>query len=128
MRGLEMNTTRIRMAGLLSALLLLAACRPGGGDAEVGSFPEFRGDAAAVSLAVADWVARGPEAVSELRAGLESDSVQVRAGCRRALGLITGQWGGGAGLVWKRSVAEAVDDTKPLMVLHLFGNFDEEFC
>lgn len=47
----------------------------------------------------------------------------------RKLAKTTGQWGGDLnGLIWKRSVADAVNETKPLMVLHLFGKLDEEFC
>lgn len=91
-------------------------------------FAEFRGRPADVEAAVAAWASRGEEALPELREGLASDSVSVQTGCRRAMALITGQWGGAGGLVWKRSVEEAKGGDRPLMVLHLFGQFDEEFC
>ena len=91
-------------------------------------FAEFRGRPDQVEAAVAAWAARGETALPELREGLASDSVSVQTGCRRAMALITGQWGGRGGLVWKRSLAEARGGEKPLMVLHLFGQFDEEFC
>jgi hypothetical protein len=46
-----------------------------------------------------------------------------------AMARITGQWGGAMeGVRWRRSVESAANDTKPLMVLHLFGRLDEEFC
>lgn len=46
-----------------------------------------------------------------------------------SLAKVTGQWGGGlSGLIWKRSVEDAVNAQKPLVVLHLFGRLDEEFC
>ncbi|NRA97719.1 MAG: hypothetical protein HRU14_16100 [Planctomycetes bacterium] len=47
----------------------------------------------------------------------------------RKIAQTTGQWGGDLnGLIWKRSVKAAVNETKPIMVLHLFGKLDEEFC
>ena len=79
--------------------------------------------------AIADYVERGEEAILELVSLSESQDLLVRARAKDALGHITGQWGSrGDGLVWKRSVAEAINPDKPLLVLHLFGNFDEEFC
>lgn len=42
---------------------------------------------------------------------------------------ITGQWGGSLdGLRWRRSVADATGQGKPILVLHLFGELDKEFC
>ena len=91
-------------------------------------FAEFRGSPDQIESAVSAGAAKGEAALPELKVGLASDSVSVQTGCRRAMALITGQWGGKGGLVWRRSVKEAQGGDKPLMVLHLFGQFDEEFC
>ena len=51
---------------------------------------------------------------------------------KTAIGRITGQWGSDGRVAWKRSVAEAVASAtgkdRPLLVLHLFGSFDQELC
>jgi hypothetical protein len=86
------------------------------------------GDDATAREAQDQLAAMGEAAIPALEALLKDPSPEVRARARDALGRITGQWGGGAGIIWKRSVAEAVGGDKPLMVLHLFGRFDEEFC
>ncbi len=107
------------------ALVALAAC----GDAQSEQpFAEFRGDPEVARAAVQAWAAKGADAIPDLQAGLESDSVKVQVHSRRALSKITGQWGGDGRLLWRRSVEEAKGGDKPLMVLHLFGKFDEEFC
>jgi hypothetical protein len=42
---------------------------------------------------------------------------------------VTGQWGGSLdGLRWRRSVADATGQGRPILVLHLFGELDKEFC
>ncbi|MEZ6195636.1 MAG: hypothetical protein R3F20_07890 [Planctomycetota bacterium] len=108
--------------------LALAGCGNEASAPEVDVFAEFRGDEELARTAVQAWAARGEAAIPTLREGLRSDSIKVQHGCRRALALITGQWGWDDGLVWRRSVAEASGGDRPLMVLHLFGAFDEEFC
>ncbi len=75
----------------------------------------------------------GTDAIPLLRDAMASEDP---ATSRRALDLmarITGQWGSdGTGIVWKRSMAEAVEAAretgKPIMMLHIFGKLDEEFC
>jgi hypothetical protein len=121
-----MNCNHLGLGLLLLSLAGLGACAPTA--AEPAAFAEFRGRPSEIEAAVSAWAAKGEAALPELKAGLESDSVSVQTGCRRAMALITGQWGGKGGLVWKRSVKEAQGGDKPLMVLHLFGQFDEEFC
>jgi len=74
------------------------------------------------------FVERGEEALPELRALANHEDSLVRTRAKTALGRITGQWGWDGGLLWKRSVEEAVGQGKPILVLHLFGKFDEEFC
>ena len=109
--------------------LLLTACAP--------SHP-FAG--AAGLNRIDTYVERGTAAVPELRSMLDHEDGEVRHRARTALGRITGQWGAtGDGIDWKRSFEEAAataastpGDTgardTPVMLLHLFGNFDEEFC
>ncbi len=107
------------------ALVAIAAC----GQAQTDEpFAEFRGDPEVARTAVREWAAKGTDAVPELRKGLASDSMKVQHHSRQALSKICGQWGGDGRLMWKRSVEEAKGGDKPLMVLHLFGEFDEEFC
>jgi len=75
----------------------------------------------------------GSDAIPLLREAMASEDP---ATSRRALELmarITGQWGSdGAGILWKRSMADAIGAAratgKPIMMLHVFGNLDEEFC
>lgn len=85
-------------------------------------------DEATADEAIRALVAEGEDAIPLLREALSHPDPLVRARAKEALGKITGQWGGGKGLVWKRSLKEAAGGEKPLMVLHLFGRFDEEFC
>lgn len=105
---------------LLLATLALSGCR-------THPFADRRDDVA--REAIAEYVAAGEESIPELVALAESDHLLVRSRARIAMGKITGQWGShGDGIQWKRSVADAVGGDRPLLVLHLFGNFDEEFC
>src|SRR5437773_2131040 len=84
------------------------------------------------SLALATALAVGTCRADAKRADAERADAK-RADIERAQ--ITGQWGGPLdGLRWRRSVESAVAEQvaaakpKPLLVLHLFGKFDEEFC
>ena len=80
-------------------------------------------------VAVQQWVERGELATAEIRPLVNDADPIVRRYARMAMGRITGQWGSdGTGILWKRSVDEAVGQGKPILVLHLFGKFDEEFC
>ena len=107
---------------------LLAACSNTQQAEPLEPFAEFRGEPEVARAAVSKWVGRGEAAIPELKAGLREDSAKVQRYCTEALAKITGQWGWKDGLVWHRSVEEAKALGKPMMVLHLFGNFDEEFC
>ena len=95
-------------------------------------FPEFRGQPETVREAVSGWVGRGDSAIPELKKGIDDPDARVRRACREALAKITGQWGWDDGLNWRHSLAEAQKDAeasgKPIMLLQLFGRFDEEFC
>jgi len=114
--------------GACLLLATLAACSsPRTAEASM-PFAEFRGAPEVARMAVSDWVQKGPDAIPELQAGMQTDSAKVKRYCMEALAKITGQWGWDDNLMWQRDVAEAGKLGKPLMVLHLFGNFDEEFC
>ncbi len=78
--------------------------------------------------AVREYVARGEAAIPELRQALEDDGELARARAGSALGSITGQWCSDGSLVWRRSLEEALWQDRPILVLQLFGRFDEEFC
>lgn len=108
--------------GVALAFLALGGC------ARPSPVDRLRGDEETAKEAIQQYVARGEAAVPELRAALDDADPLVRRRVKTALGRITGQWGGGCGLVWKRSVEEAVGQGKPILVLQLFGKFDEEFC
>lgn len=111
-----------------ATVALLAACSNTQQSDPADPFAEFRGDAGVARTAVSKWVERGEAAIPELQAGLREDSAKVQRYCTEALAKITGQWGWNDGLLWQRSVEDAKALGKPMMVLHLFGNFDEEFC
>jgi hypothetical protein len=71
----------------------------------------------------------------ELGSARAEDPVVARRHAAQERARETGQWGCPAhGLTWGRSVEAAVAENgaaakpKPLLVLHLFGKFDEEFC
>jgi hypothetical protein len=88
----------------------------------------LRADDATAKVAGVQLVAMGEAVIPELRALVNDADPRVQARARDVLGQITGQWGGGEGIIWKRSVEDALHGTKPLLVLHLFGEFDEEHC
>ncbi|MFT6794855.1 MAG: hypothetical protein ACJAR1_002871 [Rubritalea sp.] len=63
-------------------------------------------------------------------AGDPDPRLKVRA--RTALGRITGQWASQTDVIWKLSMEDALKESaktgKPILMLHLFGNLNEEFC
>ena len=86
-------------------------------------------DAGTAREAVKLWAAQGERALPKLRdIAFKGKNAAARSRAKEAIGQITGQWGSQTDLVWKRSVAEAVNPDKPLIVLQLFGSLDEEFC
>ncbi len=107
-----------------AALLLVLACacsRP-------SAIDRLGADEATAREAIAEFANRGEAALPELRAAAAHEDPLVRRRAKTAIGRITGQWGSDRGLVWKRSLDEATGRGKPVMVLQLFGKFDEEFC
>ncbi|GHC67255.1 hypothetical protein [Roseibacillus persicicus] len=90
--------------------------------------PLASADSAIARQAIASAIKKGPAVLPELRTYGKSDDPRLRVRANEAIGGITGQYGSEVDLIWKRSVKEAINPTKPLLVLHLFGNFDEEFC
>jgi hypothetical protein len=88
----------------------------------------LRADDSTAKIASVQLVAMGESVIPELRMLTQDADPRVQSRARDVLGQITGQWGGGEGIVWRRSVEDAINSSKPLMVLHLFGEFDEEHC
>jgi hypothetical protein len=86
------------------------------------------GDEATAREAIAEFANRGAAALPELQTAATHEDPLVRRRAKTAIGRITGQWGSGSGLSWKRSLEEATGQGKPILVLQLFGKFDEEFC
>ena len=78
--------------------------------------------------AIQAYVEKGPAALPELRTLSQSDDPRLRSRAKEALGGITGHWGSQVDLTWKRSMKEAIGKEKPILLLHLFGNLNEEFC
>ena len=78
--------------------------------------------------AVQSYVEKGAAVLPELRKLAMSDDPRLRSRAKNAIGGITGHWGSQVDLIWKRSMKEATGKGKPIMLLHLFGNLDEEFC
>lgn len=78
--------------------------------------------------AVAACVEKGVSVLPQLREWSGSDDPRLRLRARMALGRITGQWGAQTDLIWGRSFEKAKGQGKPILLLHLFGKLDEEFC
>ena len=78
--------------------------------------------------AVQNYVARGRDALPELRKLSQSPDPRIAVRAKEALGGITGHWGSQVDLIWKRSLEEATGKGKPILLLQLFGNLNEEFC
>ena len=112
----------------LGLLLVLAACgAPTPLDDLRSDDPERAATAAET------FIARGEAAIPELREALKGSDGKYRKRVRGVLSKLTGQWGSdGEGILWKTSFGEAVAEAKrsdrPILVLNLFGRFDQEFC
>ena len=107
------------------ALTCLTALLP------ANEIPLASADDAIASQARSIFLEKGAESLPELRKHSRSDNPRLRARANDLLGKITGQYGSAVDLIWNRSLAEAVKASqgeKPILFLHLFGKFDEEFC
>jgi len=78
--------------------------------------------------AIQSWIVKGPDALPELRSLAKSDDPRLATRAKEVIGGITGHWGSQVDLIWHRSLAEATGKKKPIILLQLFGNLDEEFC
>ena len=86
-------------------------------------------DAAVAREAIRALVAGGAKVLPEMRRmAASADSPVVRKRAKDVIGKITGNWGSQVDLIWKRSMQDATNQGKPIMLLHLFGKLDEEFC
>ncbi len=112
----------------LPLLLILASCgSPTPLDGLRSDDPE-RAAAAAEA-----YLARGEAAIPELREALKDPDARTRKRVRGVLSKLSGQWGSdGDGILWKTSfdaaMAEARRRDLPILVLNLFGRFDQELC
>lgn len=119
---------------LATALSLTLALASGCSSRASGQNP-LGAEGPAGQQAVAAFVERGDEAIPDLKLYLGDPDPLVRYRAKTALGKITGQWGAdGTGLHWERSLADAIaaaqseEGERPIVMLHLFGKLDEEFC
>ena len=88
-------------------------------------------DAKIARQAIATFIEQGPDSLPQLREYTRSDDPRLRSRANETIGNITGQYGSQVDLIWKRSLAEAIKASggkKPILMLHLFGNLNEEFC
>ncbi len=89
-------------------------------------------DSSILSAALDHCTTSGKEILPTLRKWSASDDPRLSARAKTALGRATGQWSNQTDLVWEKSFEDAVkrskEEQKPIMVLQLFGNFNEEFC
>ena len=113
------------MLGILSTTVPNLLAEPGVKLIENGL---ASGDREIADQAVAACVERGVSILPQLREFSKSDDPRLRVRARKAIGQLTGQWGSQTDLVWGRSFEEAKGKGKPILLLQLFGNLDEEFC
>jgi len=111
----------MKNAAAFALLLALGCSRP-------SSVDRLRADEATAREAINELVNLGEASIPALRSAAADSDPLVRRRAKTALGRITGQWGSDGRLRWKRSIEEATGQGKPILVLHLFGKFDEEFC
>ena len=85
-----------------------------------------------VSSALDTCTSMGKHVLPQLRQWAIDPDPRLKTNARTAIGRITGQWASQTNLIWhrdfKKAQAQAKKENKPLMVLHLFGKLDEEFC
>jgi hypothetical protein len=121
-----MLSTWLTLVAALTALLATAPAATAQTDEQL--LKALRLDEETAKVAMADLVKRGKEAIPALRGASKDTDPIVRRRVNTVLGRITGQWGSKGTIVWKRSLEEAMGLGKPILLLQLFGNFDEEFC
>ena len=123
-----------RMAAVVLAgmILLAGLSRSSGQDAPKPTLVDLlKGDEETAKETIRGLVARGTAAIPDLKKAVDDTDPLVRRRAKTAMGRITGQWGGDGRLVWKRSLAaaqEANPGKRPILLLQLFGKFDEEHC
>lgn len=111
------------MKPALSAILLSLATLASGNEHPLASADQKMGREAILA-----YVKKGREALPELRQLSQSVDPRVSSRAKEAIGGITGHWGSQVDLIWKRSLKEATGQGKPILLLQLFGNLNEEFC
>lgn len=112
-------------------LSLLFAISVNAQETPLASAPLASADAKIARQAIATFIEQGPDSLPQLREYTRSDDPRLRSRANETIGNITGQYGSQVDLIWKRSLTEAIKASggkKPILMLHLFGNLNEEFC
>jgi len=89
-------------------------------------------DPSLAQSAIDTCVAKGKEMLPQLRTWATDDDPRLKLRARTALGRITGQYAAQTDLIWEldfeKAVEKAKKEKKPILMLHLFGKLNEEFC
>ncbi len=126
----RLGTLLIAGAALLSSGSGGEAQDPAPQDRVLTAIERLRGEAEGAKEAIQQLVNLGETALPKLRAAAGTDPVFLKR-VKTVISRITGQWGSDGRLIWKRSMEEARKSNvkgRPILVLQLFGKFDEEFC
>ena len=114
--------------GTVACLLLLSPVAPADDLSAELQRAMASADREIAMQAIATCVEKGQPFLAQLREWSGSDDPRLRVRARNAIGQITGQWGSQTDLIWGRSFEDAKRQGKPILLLHLFGKLDEEFC
>lgn len=89
-------------------------------------------DASIAQAAIDTCTSKGKEMLPQLRKWASDDDPRLKLRARTALGRITGQFAAQTDLIWEldfdKAVEKAKAEKKPILMLHLFGKLNEEFC
>ena len=89
-------------------------------------------DASIANAAVETCINNAEDMLPQLRKWATDNDPRLKLRARTALGRITGQFASQTDLMWEldfeQAVAKAKQANKPILLLHLFGKLNEEFC
>ena len=89
-------------------------------------------DASIANAAIETCINNQKEMLPQLRKWATDNDPRLKLRARTALGRITGQFASQTDLMWEldfdQAVAKAKQAKKPILLLHLFGKLNEEFC
>ena len=134
-QGIEKLTTLVTMKKICLMMLMTGACVAWSPNLFANTKIKealMSADVSVASGGIDSCVSQGGAILPKLRKWAGDNDPRLKARARTALGRITGQWASQTDVIWKRSLAEAVKESKatgkPILMLHLFGKLDEEFC